>query len=313
MKLRKPKKVWEARVCRICGVKTTLICPCGTARYCSKACQEVDWKQRGHREACKQLRGEQNAEATRGEEPSPEPERLVFYGPAPRSRADEERARIKANFEAARAWREANPEPEPLSVRRGKRCSLCFEDWDVNIRPLLVPCCCVYICVVCNDKIDRTVGTPCYFCRMPAVEDKGIIARLRRHADKACPDAVAVLGRSYADGSHGLVKSPKKALKLYQRAAELGDVYSWKLLGDHYYCGWGVKSDRKKAVRFYRIGAEYGEPWAQNDLALCYERGVGVLRDLKEAKRLYALGAAQGLHGALANLQRFSKSLQRLE
>ena len=96
----------------------------------------------------------------------------------------------------------------------------------------------------------------------------------------------------------------RKPKKVYQRAAELGDVYSWKLLGDHYYYGWGVKSDRKKAVRFYRIGAEYGEPWAQNDLAFCYERGVGVPRDVKKAVRLYAPGAAQGLHEASANFNR---------
>ena len=122
MEPRKPKDAWEAYVCAICGVATSLICPCGTARYCSKECQKVDWKQRGHREACKELRAERDAEATRsGEAPTltPSPERLVFYGPAERTRADEARARIKANHEAARAWREANPQPEPLSARFG--------------------------------------------------------------------------------------------------------------------------------------------------------------------------------------------------
>ena len=49
-------------------------------------------------------------------------EPLVFYGPAPRSRADEARARIAAAHEAARALREAQPEKAPLSTRYGSRC-----------------------------------------------------------------------------------------------------------------------------------------------------------------------------------------------
>ena len=153
--------MWEARVCRICGVKTTLICPCGTSRYCSKACQEVDWKQRGHREACKQLRGERNAEATRGEEPSPGPERLVFYGPAPRSRADEARARIAAEHEAARVLREAEPERDsPLSARYGSRCPICLEDWNVNVNSAFLPCCVRQICAECGTKTQTSRCCP---------------------------------------------------------------------------------------------------------------------------------------------------------
>ena len=135
-----------------------------------------------------------------------------------------------------------------------------------------------------------------------------MLARLRRHADNDVPEAVAELAVSYSNGVYGLVKSDKKALKLRERAAELGDVFSWASLGHHYYSGTGVKSDRKKAARFYRIGAENGEPLAQNCLALCYELGAGVPRDLDEAKRLYALAAAQGLQSANAQLQRLSNA-----
>ncbi|KAH8088678.1 hypothetical protein JL720_6629 [Aureococcus anophagefferens] len=81
---------------------------------------EVDWRERGHRTACKKIRDERAAEAARAEAPTPPPsppEEVVFYGPAPRSHADEVRARIAAEHEAARARREANPEPEPVSAR----------------------------------------------------------------------------------------------------------------------------------------------------------------------------------------------------
>ncbi|EGB04090.1 hypothetical protein AURANDRAFT_67524 [Aureococcus anophagefferens] len=38
--------------CTICGEKAKLPCPCGTAQYCTVACQKVDWRERGHKKAC---------------------------------------------------------------------------------------------------------------------------------------------------------------------------------------------------------------------------------------------------------------------
>ncbi|KAH8074114.1 hypothetical protein SO694_00006160 [Aureococcus anophagefferens] len=105
--------------CTICGDKAKLNCPCGTTQYCSVACQKIDWRERGHRKACKKIRDERAAEAARAEAPTPpSPPKPVVYGPAPRSQADEIRARIAAEHEAARARREANPERQPLSARR---------------------------------------------------------------------------------------------------------------------------------------------------------------------------------------------------
>ncbi|KAH8058727.1 hypothetical protein JL722_5959 [Aureococcus anophagefferens] len=127
-------------LCTICSAKAKLPCPCGTAQYCTVACQRIDWRDRGHRTACKKIRDDRAAEAARAEAPTPPKE--VFYGPAPRSHADEVRARIAAEHEAARVRREANPEPEPESARFGSRCPVCFEDWDVNgvnVLRLLLP------------------------------------------------------------------------------------------------------------------------------------------------------------------------------
>ncbi|KAH8080321.1 hypothetical protein JL720_9013 [Aureococcus anophagefferens] len=104
--------------CTICGEKAKLNCPCETTQYCSTECQRIDWRDRGHRKVCKKIRDERAAEAARAEAPTPPPS-LPVYGPAPRSHADEIRARIAAEHEAARVRREANPEREPLSVRYG--------------------------------------------------------------------------------------------------------------------------------------------------------------------------------------------------
>merc|ERR1712091_123749 len=81
--------------CTICGEKAKLNCPCGTTQYCSTECQRIDWRDRGHRAACKKIRDERAADAARAEAPTPPPSPPV-YGPAPRSHADEVRARIAA-------------------------------------------------------------------------------------------------------------------------------------------------------------------------------------------------------------------------
>ena len=203
-------------LCTICGAKAKLPCPCGTTQYCSVACQKVDWRERGHRTACKKIRDDRaRAEAPT---PPPSPPRDVFYGPAPRSHADEVRARIAAEHEAARLRREANPEPKPVSARLGSRCPICMENWDVNFSPVLRPCCCRTVCQSC----EKQIGTEaCPLCRLPCARANAErLARLRRHVENDVPEAIATLGCAYRDAELGLVKSTKKAAKLYKRAVE---------------------------------------------------------------------------------------------
>ena len=184
----------------------------------------------------------------------------MFYGPAPRSRADEVRARIAAEHEAARARREAEPEPEPTSGRWGSRCPICYEDWDVNGIQELRCCCCRAICVTCSDKVGNR---PCPLCRAPLQkDDKAVLAQLRRHVENDVPESFAQLGHCYENGDRGLVKSAKKAAKLYKRGAELGNVNAMTSLAGLHMTGDGVKLDMKKAERLYRTAAEGGDPRA---------------------------------------------------
>ncbi|EGB11638.1 hypothetical protein AURANDRAFT_36347 [Aureococcus anophagefferens] len=279
--------------CTICGAKprTLLKCPCGTTQYCSTDCQRIDWRERGHRKACKKIR----KRAAEAPTPPPSPPRDVFYGPAPRSRADEVRARIAAEHEAARALREANPEQEPTSARFGSRCPICLEEWDVNATRVFRVCCCRTVCQSCEDKI----GNACPLCRLPRAETNAeLLARLRRHVENEVPEAIAHLANAYSRGYYDLVKSDKKAAKIYRRAVELGDVQAIVNLGTLYVTGSGVKLDKKKAEELFRMAADRGDAFAQCNLGFLLDSE----QRFEEAFRYYALAADQGDTGAECNL-----------
>ena len=290
--------------CTICGVKPKMLlnCPCGTTQYCSTECQRIDWRDRGHRKACKKIRNEREAEAARAEAeakqaeaPAPPPE-AVFYGPAPRSGADEIRARIAAEHEAARLRREAEPEPEPLSARWGSRCPICMENWDVSATARIKFCCCRRVCESCMNK---TRGLPCPLCRTPyARSDADQLAMIRRHVENEVPEAMHVLACSYSRGgfgSFGLKKSDKKAAKLYKRAVELGMVDSMVNLSQLYWDGAGVKVDEKKSIQLLRLAADRGNAVAQMRLgSRLNDIGCQDLESQKEIVKYFTLAAEQG-------------------
>ena len=326
------KKLDTLKTCTICGADKAKACQgCGTTAYCSTDCQRIDWRDRGHRKVCKKI---QAAEAARTEAPTPPPSppREVFYGPAPRSQADEIRARIAAEHEAARARREANPEAESTYGRLGSRCPICLEEWDGNETAKFMSCCCRKVCNSCGDRLHNK---PCPLCRSAHPNNQSeVLANIRRHVDNEVPEAITHLGTMYRTGVV-VVKSGKKAAKLYKRAVELGDVEAMNWLGSLYSKGNGVKLDKKKAAQLWRMAADHGHVWArfnlgnlieskdgapgeyvehykiaaahglshaQFRLGCCYNEGKGVAKDFDEARRLWASAAANGNEKATAVL-----------
>jgi TPR repeat protein len=92
-----------------------------------------------------------------------------------------------------------------------------------------------------------------------------------------------------------LPQSDQEAARLYQLAAERGNVFAQINLGFLYETGrGGLPLDDVEAARLYRRAAEQGEPIAQNKLAMFYEEGRGGLpKKVDEATRLYKLAAEQ--------------------
>ena len=167
-------------------------------------------------------------------------------------------------------------------------CPICLEEWDVNDAFVFRVCCCRKVCRSCERKIGFDA---CPLCRIPCAKTHAErLARLRRHVENEVPEAISFLGTAYQMGYFGLVKSDKKAAKIYRRAVELGDVDAMANLGRMYEHGSGVKLDKKKAERLYRAAADRGDAVAQNKIACSLHSE----QKFEEAFRYYALSADQG-------------------
>jgi TPR repeat protein len=148
------------------------------------------------------------------------------------------------------------------------------------------------------------------------------------------PEAIVELGSAYSVGDLGLMKSMKKATKIWKRAAELGNVDAMHLLATCYHHGNGVKMDKKKAVELWRVAASHGHATAQYNLSVllrelsadaeafhyaklaaeqglspaeynvgvCFWKGLGVAVDVDEGTRWMERAAAKGFQSAIEKL-----------
>lgn len=85
-------------------------------------------------------------------------------------------------------------------------------------------------------------------------------------------------------------------------AAEKGDVFAQRVLGNAYLSGEGVPKDAVEGARWVRAAALQRDPIAQYILGTLYDQGEGVTADLREAVKWYELAAAQGLPDAQYNI-----------
>jgi len=122
-------------------------------------------------------------------------------------------------------------------------------------------------------------------------------------------DPIAIFNRGcdYRDGTYGYPQDQTKALKLWHRAAELGDANAYLNIGCAYDYGEGVEIDKKKAKHYYELAAIGGSEGARHNLGNNEKRAANIDRalkhymiaarggeneSLKEIKRLYSKGFA---------------------
>lgn len=137
-----------------------------------------------------------------------------------------------------------------------------------------------------------------------------------RAAAQANRDAICELAAMEYIG----VATPKnlpKALQLYRKAAELGQVDAMYQVGTAYMNGIGVERDYPSALRWLARSAAYGDAYgrnpvrsrAQNAIGSIYENGYGVTSDLALAYAWYSLASAGSSEEESKNLLRVQQKL----
>ena len=94
--------------------------------------------------------------------------------------------------------------------------------------------------------------------------------RLVRTAEEGDTDAALTLGYVYLYGENGWPQDDEKAFHYYSLAAAKDDKVALNNLGSLYYSGIGTKKDVKEAVKLFEKAAELGNNEAAVNLAFVY-------------------------------------------
>jgi len=146
----------------------------------------------------------------------------------------------------------------------------------------------------------------CPFCRIPVPKSYGeMIERYERRIQADDVIAIYGMGCYYRDGvCNGKYEFPQdmnKALKLWHRAAELGNADAYCNIGSTYYRGTGVEVDLKKAYHYYELGAIGGDVYSRNNLGI-FERDEG---NMDRALKHFLIAVRGGHSESLTEIKQF--------
>jgi TPR repeat protein len=312
------------KLCCVCDGPGGKHCTsCKTRHYCGKKCQLVDWHERGHKEACKQLAADFQDRLLDSlfpeklkvkEEPGVvEDVAPVFKAPcgpvfrttataeskaAAVSKAPPRGPVVRTAATAESKAGAVNDKPDWRGI-----CAICLDLLPVEgDRHIFYACCCKRICTECSAKCLQ-YDVRCPLCRATCIKSHAEwLLRVQKHVAKGNAEAQSQLGDAYHHGHMGLKRSFKRASKLFELAASQGHAKAQAALAKSYEHGHGVKMDAKAAVRWNRRAADQGFPPAQNNLGVMFYDGLGVAQSFDEAVKWYRLAAQQGQPDALYNL-----------
>jgi TPR repeat protein len=106
---------------------------------------------------------------------------------------------------------------------------------------------------------------------------------------------------------HGKGRDPKRATKLYEKAARKGHLQAQTNLAVNYLEGIGVRQNMAEGFRWLRRAAGRGDDLAQYNLGRAYLEGDGVRKNETHAKN-WLSKAAKGGH---SKARRLLRSVQR--
>lgn len=163
--------------------------------------------------------------------------------------------------------------------------------------------------VICNGCRNRTYS---------AIEvDTLNVAELEKQAERGNADAQVELGRLYYNGERGIKKDYAKAVELFQKAVDKGNVYGKYWLGICYDEGNGVDANFTKANTLYKEAftefskmAEINDAKALCYLGLCHLHGLGTEKNKELSIAAYKKSAEQGYAVAQNNLGAYYETTQ---
>ena len=152
-------------------------------------------------------------------------------------------------------------------------------------------CCGKVICSGCSyapvydnqgNEVDNDKQNECPFCRVVAPKsEKEIVERLNKRVEAGDAEAIYTHGNYYKDGKRGFPQDYIKALELWHRAAELGNITAYSRIGYAYDNGQGVEIDFKKAYYYYELAAMGGCAVARHNLGIKEMKAFNEVRALK--------------------------------
>jgi hypothetical protein len=156
-------------------------------------------------------------------------------------------------------------------------CPICLDElppitpYEENEKGFLILCCNAVHCINCATKSKEFIyGTDkgqCYNCREP-LRTPRYWAKSIKHDDKR-HWILSKVGSFYMSGMEkGLKKNVNRAIRLYKRAAELGNAEASETLAQIYDRGDLGPPKNKQQARYYaEKGAHLGRPYAQDILS----------------------------------------------
>eukprot|EP00956_Cyclotella_meneghiniana_P002733 scaffold3222_cov43-Cyclotella_meneghiniana.AAC.2 len=173
---------------------------------------------------------------------------------------------------------------------RREECPICCLSMPIDEdETCYMACCSKFICSGCIFCLPRP---RCPFCNIaaPRTDEEGnrrLFERIEKYND---PEAMALLGSLYTEGSDSLPLDRVKANELYQRASDLGHSIAHYNLAGAYFEGKGVQVDKKMAIHHFQIAAMMGNVSARCKLGAMEGLDGNLDRSLKH----YMIAARHG-------------------
>ena len=205
-----------------------------------------------------------------------------------------------AEFEDEQLYSQGHERPE------GDFCPICTLPipLSMNAHSVIKSCCMKRICNGCMMTAHTRGMFDCAFCRAPRPDnDAEILVMIQARVIKKDPEAIYQLGQQYHHGQLGLQKDMRKAVELWEEAAELGSIDALYSLGtfqrERFQDGNAKAAFKKAAVQGHvvsrhNLGCYEGENGNDNRAVrhLLISAKMGYMLSVEQIKRLFIDGIA---------------------